>query len=558
MATIPMIDAPTQVLEGAQMQQFAASNVEPIKNFTGQQLQAQGAATEKAGLTVLKIGQRLDDEINDARGKEMYNIAAEKFDALEAQFGELKGKDAADARGRITDELKKVFKDVGDMAENDVQKAIYQQAAAVRLRTSSTMVQKHAITQLGVYDINEQKSQIENNILAGAKVWDTYKQKDAEGNDSGDYNTYLGAAIVGANRLADKAGLPADSEQRKDVIIGAKTKLVDTVVRNLVATDKGGQAKEFLDFSIKRGDVSEAKKDELLNLVKVSTTKEEAFNLSLTLKGGLEQKLKTIDDMASNGKISVDVRDQVAQRLEHDYARRKQMENESNASAMGNFQDWVIKNPGKPITDAPTELYAWAKNKGHLAGLDAFAKREGAASDRQTELKLRGDLLNLAMNDPDTFIAKFKETKFVDNFDLGATGIKEMQNLAADMLNNNGKFKSAFDQKVLQDAIPAGILKNKDKKDAFVAIMSEASNDWIKANPGKKPDGAAYQTVITSANQEWVQIGSLWNSKVPAYEARATRATNAVPQSFYNGMKATGANDDEIKRAWAIKQGIAK
>jgi hypothetical protein len=261
--------------------------------------------------------------------------------------------------------------------------------------------------------------------------------------------------------------------------------------------------------------------------------------------------------MFKDGKISAEVRDATVQRAEHNYTQRKALQDEGNKAAMGSFQEWIIKNPGKPIVDAPANLYNWAKGQGQLAGLDGFAKREGGPGERRKELETRGILMDLAVNDPTQFVKEFKESGFVTRLDLGTNGIKEMQNMALSIVQNNGKFKTAFDTKVLQDAIPAALLKSssKDKRDAFVAIMSEETNKWIAENPGKAPDSAAYQRVISSANREWVSIGSMWNDQIPAYEARTIKEGKVVPKDFYDSMKKLGAKEDEIVKAWLIKKG---
>ena len=356
------------------------------------------------------------------------------------------------------------------------------------------------------------------------------------------------------------------------------------VLQHLVETDPR-RASAYLDkFG---GEIDERTKDGIKKELRHSTVKSESLNLSYDLAkvGGLSEQTKAADDLFKAGKIDAETRDATVQRLEHNYTRNKSMQEEGNKAMRGQLQEWVIQNPGKLITDAPTKLYGWAKGNGELATFDSFAQREGRPAERQKELKVRGELLNMAMTDPDAFIAEFKRTQFGDRMDLGINGIKEMQNVAGEMLRGDGKYKTTFNQKTLQDAIPADLLKpaNKDKRDAFVALMSEESDRWKKANPGKTPDDAAYKQVVQAANGEWLKVGAIWNSHPKAYELRAKPDENAMPKSLYedirknnpkysdlevgqmwsgtkvpdsfsNELKKRGASEAEIAAAWNIKK----
>jgi hypothetical protein len=561
MPTVPVQDIPTVDLQAANVVPFQAPSVEPMRNAAPDQMQKFGQATVQAATAMNTIADRIQNELDDAATKEADNLLSDSLrtSIYDPEKGYLStvGKPALDSRKATIDSMNEAKQKVEQTLTTDMQRKMFNQVANRRLQTAMTQVDSHAMQQAKVYNVAESKARATASVQDAVANANTWNMKDADGKPAGPYNLYKSTAISEMNSLADTMGMAADSAQRKELVLAATTQIASEVVSGMVASDQAAQARDYLSNAIKAKEIDSTKVDQLQNLVKTAGVKDDSLRLSMTLKGGLNTQLATIDQMFKDGKISADVRDATVQRAEHNYTRMKTMENEGNKVAMGSFQEWIIKNPGKSIVDAPANLYNWAKNQGQLAGLDGFAKREGAPSERRKELEVRGILMDLAVNDPTQFVKEFKDTGFVNRLDLGTNGIKEMQNMAVSIVQNNGKFKTAFDTKVLQDAIPAALLKNgaKDKKDAFVAIMSEETNKWIAENPGKTPDSAAYQRVISTANREWVSIGSMWNDEIPAYEARRLKEGKAVPKDFYDSMKKLGAKEDEIVKAWLIKKG---
>lgn len=561
MATVPVQDIPTVDLQAANVVPFQAPGVEQMRNAAPEQLQKFGQVTVQAAVAANTIADRIQNEFDDAATKEADNLLSDQLrtSIYDPEKGYLAtvGKPALDSRKATIESMNEAKQKVEQTLTTDMQRKMFNQVANRRLQTAMTQVDSHAMQQARVYNVAESKARATASVQDAVANASTWNMKDEEGKATGPYNLYKSTAISEMNSLADTMGMAADSSQRKELVLAATTQIATEVVSGMVANDQAAQARDYLKNAIKTKEIDPTKVDQLQNLVKTAGVKDDSLRLSMSLKGGLKEQLSSVDQMFKDGKISAEVRDATVQRAEHNYTQRKALQDEGNKAAMGSFQEWIIKNPGKPIVDAPANLYNWAKGQGQLAGLDGFAKREGGPGERRKELETRGILMDLAVNDPTQFVKEFKESGFVTRLDLGTNGIKEMQNMALSIVQNNGKFKTAFDTKVLQDAIPAALLKSssKDKRDAFVAIMSEETNKWIAENPGKAPDSAAYQRVISSANREWVSIGSMWNDQIPAYEARTLKEGKVVPKDFYDSMKKLGAKEDEIVKAWLIKKG---
>lgn len=515
----------------------------------------QGSAAVAKGMqdvanTAAVIGgneQRLELE---ARAKERDNKLADAYRDLlhnpETGFLNQAGKNAIDGRKATVEALGKVEQQFLNEEMSPMERRNFVALAARRKESAMLQIDTHTSGQQRAFSINQTAARAESQVQDMSANWGGY-------NDPA--STYSTAKATGLREIDNLAKLQGWD---KDITDGKKREFLSgahkTVIDNMLASEKTTDAKAY--FEKFGGEIDERTKDGIRKELRHGSVKSDSLNLSYDLGskyGGLQAQTKAADELFKAGKIDAETRDATVQRLEHNYTRGKAMQEEGNKAMRGQLQEWIIQNPGKLITDAPTKLYSWARGNGELAAFDSFAQREGRPAERQKELAVRGSLLNTAMTDPDAFIAEFKRTQFSDRLDLGINGIKEMQNVAGEMLRGDGKYKTTFNQKTLQDAIPADLLKpaNKDKRDAFVALMAEESDKWKKANPGKTPDESAYKQVIKAANGEWLKVG-IWNSTYSAYELRVKPDAAAMPKSLFDEIKKNNpkALDTDVNQMW--------
>lgn len=550
MPTVPLYDIPQVNLSPNPSVQFDAP---AMPDIAGRQMQEAGKANMVAGTTAMKIADRIQDLRDDAATTAADNAFQESINKIlhDPQKGYLRTsmKDAEAIRPDMDKALQEARAQASGMLQNELQREMFAKTSTKRLQMATSTMDVHQLKQLKLWDQNEAKQSVDSAQQNAVNTYGSWAQPNSQ------FAINKADMLAKVDRLAEKLGIPLDSEMAKDMRLDASTKLHGTVIDQMLSMPgQGKNARTYFENFV--DEVSPDQRGSIQDKLKNASVKDESLTLSMEMKGSLTEQIKSLDKMFTKGEISAEVRDATVARVEHNWQMRKSQEAEGNKFAMGAAQDWILKNPGKSIMDMPQNLYQWAKNQGHLAGLDSFAQREGRPGERLTELTTRGKLLNLAMTDPDTFIKQFKDTGFSDQLALGMSGIKEMQNVASDMLRGNGKYHTTFDQKILQDAIPGAILKDKDKKDAFVAIMAEETDRWRKANPGKVPDQAAYAQVTQAANQEWISIGRWFNSTDPAYKLRGQ--PNAVPKDFYNNMlkAGDGVTEAEIIAAWKIKRGV--
>lgn len=240
MATVPIYDLPTQDASVGNMPAFQAPGVEPMRDFTGEQLQKTGQAVQSFGTTVMKIADRLQGEFDDAKSKELYNTFAAQADTIETQYLTLKGKDAVGATMKTRNDLDAALTDVLGKTENEVQKMLLKNAAGVRIRSANSSIIKHSLVEQRDYDIKESGAQVDTFVN------DAIRYSAGWRNPEGDFAIYYGAAKDGANKLADKLGYDAKSAQREQLILKATNQIHGQVVQTQIDAQNLDQARDYL------------------------------------------------------------------------------------------------------------------------------------------------------------------------------------------------------------------------------------------------------------------------------------------------------------------------
>ena len=242
MPTVPIIDSPTVSPEVGSAQPFAAPGVEPMRNFQPEQGAKLGAATQAAGQTMMKIGEMIQDQIDDANTKaadSWYTSQAQKvlFDPKEGYLNSI-GIKAKDGYLPTQEKLTKLRQDAEVALTNDVQKRMFAQVAAKHEINFSSQMDVHAVKQIRVYAAGESE--------ARQKQYTDLAIADPVGRAS-----YIATAVQEANDRADLFQLPADSSQRKQIVMGAYQDVHIGVANDMMLNNKFTDAKSYLDKAFK-------------------------------------------------------------------------------------------------------------------------------------------------------------------------------------------------------------------------------------------------------------------------------------------------------------------
>jgi lysozyme family protein len=191
---------------------------------------------------MMKIGEMIQDQIDDANTKaadSWYTSQAQKvlFDPKEGYLNSI-GIKAKDGYLPTQEKLTKLRQDAEVALTNDVQKRMFSQVAAKHEINFSSQMDVHAVKQIRVYAAGESE--------ARQKQYTDLAIADPVGRQS-----YIATAVQEANDRADLFQLPADSAQRKQIVMGAYQDVHIGVANDMMLNNKFTDAKSYLDKAFK-------------------------------------------------------------------------------------------------------------------------------------------------------------------------------------------------------------------------------------------------------------------------------------------------------------------
>jgi hypothetical protein len=281
MATVPMLDAPSQSLDAAQMPNFTAAGVEPMKNFAPEQMQKMGSGMTAAGTTLMKIGQSIQNDLDDANTKAMVtsfsaNAQAILMDKDAGYLTTAQGKMAKDRYASTQEAMLKARKDAEAGLENEFQKKMFTQAVDRQMLQFKGQMDLHAVKEVRQYEKKESEAFVNNAADLAIKSYGSRDQKDATGRVN---NLYTSNVATGLQTIVDdfaKDGIAEDSEQVKQ----AKQKFTGYVatgaVTDMMLNNKFIEARKFLDGAYKSGDIDSKAAQTLYKQIDAGYNKEVA------------------------------------------------------------------------------------------------------------------------------------------------------------------------------------------------------------------------------------------------------------------------------------------
>lgn len=326
MATVP-IDAPQVAMHVPGMTPVQAGEVRPIQDFRGKQIADLGQGMMAAGQAAIKI----EDQIDDAGHKRLYNNFSEELGKITDEFKSLQGQNAITAEPEFQKQVAELKKKYSGGAENDVVRSMFDRSADVRINSARSEVRGHYLQSVQAYEIGETVANINTNNNNAVR----YK------NDTTKSAMYRTAAIVAADQLAERKGLGKDA---KNAILQENDDKYFSSLINSYITD--GLPSKAADVLSKNSDkISEVTREQLTKLTKVSTDQDAGLKLAMGLTGSLSSQQKYLDDKFKNGDISPDVFRIARSEIEHRYTISKQQEAESDKNLLDSVESWAIKNP---------------------------------------------------------------------------------------------------------------------------------------------------------------------------------------------------------------------
>jgi hypothetical protein len=273
MARVPIQTLPEAQLttQGPGMIQVSAG-VEPMRNAAPEQAQQLGGAMQKAGNQMVRIADRLQGQLDDARANERFNQFSLYADEVEAGYLGTTGKQAIDGFQGVNASLTQRMQELSEGLDNDVQRMVFRESAGRRLRSVSTSATRHSISEQRRYNLGEREARIANHARAAGRYWDTRDEPQ------GDFNVYAGAAIRETEMLAQDLGYAPGSEQYNALIVKTQTGIHTMVAQTLIGENKFGEAMGYIEDAFESGEMEYAAYQQLRNTANVGFRREQGVN----------------------------------------------------------------------------------------------------------------------------------------------------------------------------------------------------------------------------------------------------------------------------------------
>ena len=511
------------------MPAFQAPTVEPMRNFTGEQIQKTGQAVQSFGTTVMKIADRLQGELDDAETKELYNGFATQADTIETQFLTLKGKDAVNAAMKTRNDISAAFSDQMGKAKNDVQRIMLRNAANVRLRSAESSIIRHSLVEQREYDIKETGAKVDGLVI------DAVRYSAGWQNTHGEFAIYYGAAKKEAGLLADKLGYEPDSAQRQQLILKATNSIHGQSIQAMIDGQNLPHARDYLQrYGNEMTPETYQRAKKALEIGTADATEQglaEKFwsESGNNIAGALKKARET---------LSGPEEDRVVQRLKTFENERttiiRESQNESKDKA------WRVYAETGNFSKIPPTILA-GMDGADLASLQRTARADIEAKSKGTEVK----------TDPNTYYALTKESMSNPDFkDPAKFDLRRYFHLLSPGDRNHfinlqrtiGTKNEAPEAVTTQQQISATI-KQLGLKDTQAGVFTSEANKALFAaqvEKGGKLNQAERQRVIDGLVIQGEVLTGSWYRPDPnlyRFEARARGEENKFKPEFTDAQR---------------------
>lgn len=541
MATVPVYDLPTQEAGVGNMPTFQAPTVEPMRDFTGEQIQKAGQAMQGFGTTVMKIADRLQGELDDAEAKSLYNQFAEQADRIETEYLTRKGKDAVDNAMKTRGDIDAAMTDIMGKAQNDVQRIMFRNSANVRMRSANSSIIRHSLTEQREYDIKETGAKVDTFVNDAVRYSAGFR------NPQGDFAIYYNAAKKEAGLLADKLGYEADSAQRQQLILKATNSIHGQAIQAAIDGQNYDNARDYLQRYGNEMTPETFQRATKALEIGASDAKEQTIADRIWAESGGNiaaalQKARTT--------LSGKEEDQVVQRLKIFDTEKNTIIARGQAEAKD--KAWRVYTETGDVKKVPASILA-GMDGADLASLQRTAKADLEARMKGVEVKTDPNvyyaLTQEAMRNPDfKDPMKFDLRKYFDKLSPGD------RRHFIDLQRTIGTKNEAPEAVTTQQQIAATIKQLGLKNETAGVFTAEANKALFAAfqQKGGKLDQAERQRVIDGLVLQGEVLTGSWYRPDPnmyRFEARARGEEAKFKPEF------TDAQRNKAREA-LIRQGV--
>ncbi len=367
---------------------------------------AGGRQITAAGEETMRAGKILQDNIDEARAREADVALTQGTLALlhdkDSGYLNKEGKNAVDGLADANGGLEKLMQVAGQGLKTPRQQAMFERVAAARIGSARAQIGEHAARQTNKYNSDQAEAQSKGYAdLAAAAPFDQA-------------NVAINLQLTKANaeRIADLGGVAP--EVREQAVLAATTSYHGAVLGSMMSLDRGTEARAYL--AAHEADIDPASLSKFRATVKQAAIKSEGADLADTLiaeGGSLAAQSAKLREKYKAGDISVELRDEAQNRIEHQHGLNEQARTEHDRSVKESVNSFFASNPNAAFEDLPPVFRAEAGRMGFAGGARRIAGARGRGGVQDDPGVLNG-LLNQAIDDPEGFKADFDPRDYVD------------------------------------------------------------------------------------------------------------------------------------------------
>lgn len=301
MARVPLQDTPTVGVEVGSTAGFQGQGVTPVQNYQAMSQQKFGAALQKEGKQLSIIARQLQDELDDAKSKQLYNEFANELESVQLDYLSKRGPNAVMSVGKDpeTGEAISVFDQTinnlesklgtyTERADNDKQKYMLQSMAASSIRSASSTMARHSIVEQRKYADAEKKAHV--NVLAQNAGMAYQDWTDP----TGQYMVNTTAAITAASNYADEQGWEKadpniegskDSWQRQQLISSTFDTIHEGALSAMVADEDYFKAMAYLQTNMQQGTIGRDVSNKYIATIRTGYEKQAGTDMGKSIVG---------------------------------------------------------------------------------------------------------------------------------------------------------------------------------------------------------------------------------------------------------------------------------
>ena len=299
MPTVPTTFVPQVTPSGGgDIGDFAAPPVQPMQNYTPEQVQQFGRAMTQAGNVAYSAGVAIQDAIDEAETKASDVAFLERAnDILRGQNGFLKtsGKQAETSFQATQDALAQAGQETMDRLQNETQRRMFQNVLSRNMMNFQTQALAHRDQEVKVYATNESKVRAQQYVNLAVQDYKARNQVGEDGLPSGPFVSNMGVALNEARAAGRLMGFAEDSAQMRELENGVYTLATRGVVNRLMMDSDYQAGLEYVREQLDRGRIDASVADPLIASLDANRKKQMVEDLTVSIKtqGLLDSKAGT-------------------------------------------------------------------------------------------------------------------------------------------------------------------------------------------------------------------------------------------------------------------------